>query len=143
MEKSERIQLEELLRNYQTLKITIRNLEKSLNHDIAIRTTTYSDNKRISTPTKFSPVEESFLDRCKANERIESYQRLVDLVEHGLSLLSFEERQFIEMRFFKRFSIAKISNEMLYSVRQIHRIRKKALDRLLIALSSFLIEHVS
>lgn len=139
--KSEIRQLEDLLRSYPDFKMTMLNLKKSLELNISIRTTTYSDNKGIGTSTKFSPTEEAFLDRCKANERIEEYQSLIDLVEHGLSLLSFDERQFIEMRFFKRFSISKISNEMLYSVRQIHRIRKKALDRLLIVISPFLVEH--
>lgn len=132
--------LQNFLRSYPSYKVAILNLRRSLEHDITPKTTRYGHDKRSGIATKFSPTEEAFLDRVKVNEQIEGYQLLVDSIDAALSYLSLEQQRVIELRFFEGRSIASISAKLMFSERQIQRLKKGALERLVISLSPFLVD---
>lgn len=133
--------IEDHLRNYQAYKTGILNLKKKLDYlHLPYITSTCGKEVSKGTFTPYSTTENAVLDRIespeaqKINETIKLYEMFVDSIDHALSEVSSDEQQFIKMRYFQKFTIMRISIEIGYSVRQIHRIRHKVLERLSISL---------
>lgn len=103
--------------------------------------------KRIEVAFKMYPfMLISFKDKAliekkthNSNHRVnEDYKMLTINMEKAMGLLSNNEREFLELRYFKDWTIVKIALEMNYSEQMLFRIRKKLIGKMYFALYPFL-----
>lgn len=132
MKKNDYRKAEGLLFNYPILKAEIRNLEidkKQLrdimgihgqSDNIKASTSTYAFNSSVENEVVSIENKEEYIDKV-----IISKQRLVDKIDNALSVLSEDERELVELRYFHRISIDRLA--MRYSTQPdtIYKRKKK------------------
>lgn len=147
-DKSKTRTIEELLRNYLAYKTGVVNLKQRIKCMYSPNITSSYKLREGSTGTfnVHSTTEATALDCLESPElqrihkTIHRYEMIISTINHALEHLPEDQRQFVELRYFQNFSLTKISNELMFSVRQLSRIRNRVLNYLLIALSHLVID---
>lgn len=117
--------VEKHLRNYNNYKISLSNLERQLS--IAS-----SDNPRYySPPHSNKHSSEKFI-----KSEIEFMKMLIETIDKALTELSDIEREFVQYRYFNKWTVNKTALEMGYSEKAIFTIRNQVMDKLIIGLGS-------
>lgn len=117
--------VEKHLRNYNNYKISLSNLERQLS--IAS-----SDNPPYySPPHSNKHSSEKFI-----KSEIEFMKMLIETIDKALTELSDIEREFVQYRYFNKWTVNKTSLEMGYSEKAIFTIRNQVMDKLIIGLGS-------
>ena len=123
---------EDLIRGYNS-KLTLLENKKIMLNSIrnggtrAIRT----DNVRTSPTFKFySETEEQGITIAQIKQDIEDITRELLIIENALRVLTFKERQIIEMFYWLGYSWGRISDRVNYTVRQCQRIRTNAVHKM-------------
>lgn len=134
--------LENHLRNYPSYKVGIANLKKRMEYEYSPPTTTHYGLREGSTGTLTitSTTEKTALKRMELGEKVKLYQLFVDSISYAVELLPEDEKQFVQLRYFKKQSISRISMEIGYSLRSVHRIKQRALYQLLISLAHLVVD---
>ncbi|GMA49342.1 hypothetical protein GCM10025857_06990 [Alicyclobacillus contaminans] len=133
--------IEAHLRCYMSYKVGIRNLQKQLDYIMPSMTARY-DLAEGSHGTFFisSSTEKYAIDRIESkraldiHEQIAQYKLIVDSIDEALKTLTEEERSFVEMRYYKQWSVKKTAEALGYSEKNIFVIRTRAMDKLVICL---------
>lgn len=136
--------IESHLRHYLTYKTGIVNCQKQLDY-IMPNMTAHYDFVGGSTFHISNSTEKVAIDRIESkraldlHETIQRYLLIVQSIENALGDLKNQEREFIEHRYFNCMSIQEVKLVMGYSEeKSIYRIRRHALDKLLISLNNLL-----
>lgn len=108
-------QIEKILRLYPFLLISLKNDSKN---------NLYKINPHIET---------------KYHSLIINSKKIIKNLNEALNLLTEKEKTFLELRYFKNYSITKISIQMNYSEQMIFHIRKSLLNKLYFSLYPFII----
>lgn len=129
------------LRNYNSYIASIANLKKKLALMYPNVTTNYELKDDYSSVfTVRSTTENTALHRLESkealdiHEQIAIYEFIVDSILTAVQELNETERQFVQLRYFERKSFNYVTNELHFSVRTMHRMRKRVLSRLSISL---------
>lgn len=141
MDKESIAVLESHLRNYHSYKTGIANLKKRMEREYSPQVTTdYRLKESSRTLAISSTTEATVLKRMDLDKKIGLYQLFVDSMDNAIEQLPPDEKQFVQLRYFERQSIPKISMELFCSPRKIHRIKRRAMDQLLISLGHLILD---
>ena len=138
-------QIENHLRNYNTYKVGIKNLQRQLDYIMPNITANYELVNSSGVFTIKSDTEKYAIDRIESrralniHEDIQRYQIIIDSIDEAMKELSDLERKFIENRYFLRKTIGQTAIELGYSEKYIFNLRNQLFDKLLISLSSLII----
>ena len=139
-------QIEKYLRQYKTYKIGVMTLQKQLDYIMPNITATYEiADGSVGTFRLTSSTEQYAIDRIESKraliiyEDIERYNLIINSIDRAVSELDELEKEFVELRYINRKTIAQTTIEMGYSEKHIFNIRKNVLDKLLISLRGLLI----
>ncbi|MBM7717161.1 RinA family phage transcriptional activator [Bacillus thermophilus] len=138
-------ELESLLRHYKNFKTGIKNLQQQLDFIMPGITTSY-DIQEGSRGTFVidSKTERFAIDRIESKraldlrEKISIYELIVSCIDAALDDLNDNERQFVELRYFKGKTIEDLAEIMGYAPRSVFNLRNEVLERLSISLSGVL-----
>lgn len=133
------------LRNYETYKTAIRNLNKQLEYIMPDTTANYelADGSN-GTFNITSKTEKYAIDRIESRkalelyEDIQRYQIILDSIDESLKVLDDTEQEFVRLRYFKGYPVSKVAQELDFSDKHIFNIRKGVFDKLVIALRGIL-----
>lgn len=137
--------IEKHLKNYHTYKTGLANMKKQLEFYFPKITTSYEAREGSTGTFMFhSGTEEFGLKRIEKAQRIEreieKYGWIIESIESALQLLEPLEKEFVVKRYFKGWSVRKVSIEFGYSLRNIYVIREEAKKKLMISLNNLIIE---
>ncbi|WP_163581273.1 transcriptional regulator [Gracilibacillus saliphilus] len=117
--------IEKHLKKYNSYKIAIINMKEQLDR-IQSRNATKTNTLTLS-------------EKIEEQERLESYleelELLVESIDRSLEDLSDLEVEFIQYRYFNKWSIEKSALNLGYSGKAIFSIRNQIMDKLIISLS--------
>lgn len=135
-------EIEGHLRKFHTYKAGIKNLQRQINYIYPNVTAKYEFTRSGSGFVVSSSTEKTALDRIESKraldllEQIERFKIIVESIDEALNELQDQEREFIELRYFKDMSWNDIQRQLNYSERQLFYIRRKTLEKLLISLKN-------
>lgn len=137
--------IETHLRHYNTYKIGIENCKKQLDY-ILPSITSHFDYIGGNSFYIANSTERVAIDRIESKraldlyEEIEQYKIICDSIDRAFSELKPHEQDFIKLRYFDCQPIENVKREMGYSEhKSVYRIRRHALDKLLISLNNLII----
>jgi RinA family phage transcriptional activator len=134
MERKKQIKkIEYHLRNYKNYKVAVKNLQKQLD----LVTSMYPLYNVIPGNTKIdaSSTEPTVI----LTNQLSQNQMIIDAIDSAISQLTDIEKQFIEFRYFNKWSIEKSAMKIGYSDKTLFVIRNQIMDKLLISLSGIIL----
>jgi RNA polymerase sigma factor (sigma-70 family) len=143
MNKGEKIrELERLLRHYKTYKTGILNAEKQLEYLFPSLIASYEVIEGKGAFILSSSTEKAVLDRLESkkaldiHETIHNYTLITEAIDKSLEDLEEKEREFVKLRYIENMSVNDVSRKLRYSEKNVFKIRKRTLEKLLISLCS-------
>lgn len=135
--------IETHLRNYKSYKAAIFNLQKQLDSILPNLTASYEYKAGSAGVFKiWSSTEQAVLDRLESatalqiHEQMRNYKMIISSIDKALNALGEHEQLYVELRYFKGFSVEKVAREMNFSLPSLFRLRRRVLDRLTISLAN-------
>ncbi|WP_202078268.1 sigma factor-like helix-turn-helix DNA-binding protein [Caldalkalibacillus salinus] len=138
-------EIEYHLRQFRQYKVGMSNLKSQV--ELILPRTTSSYEKREGqhhVNWSRSSTEDCVMERLESQkvkaleQEIQKYQIIVHSIEQSLKELDEMERQFVQYRYFQRWTIRKISLELGYSESSVHALRRQLLNKLDISLKGIL-----
>lgn len=133
------------LKNYFNYITGINNMHKQMDYIMPGMTASYELREESVGAFVFSSSTEKYaIDRIESkralqlHEDIVIYELIVNSIKDAVEQLEDEEREFVELRYFKNNSINITAESMGYSERQVFSIRNNVKDKLLISLKNIL-----
>lgn len=131
--------IEKHLKKYKKYKISIQNLERTL--DLMYPKITSVLEPREGSSGNFNPksdTEEFAIKRIEKREKTEQsisqYKLIIDSIDAALKQLEPLEREFVEMRYIQNQNMKKVAVHLGYSLRMVYTINEEVKEELLITL---------
>ena len=135
--------IESHLRNYRNYLAGIKNMNKQMDYIMPGITANYELREESMGAFVFSSSTEKFaIDRIESkralqlHEDIMIYELIINSIDVALAELDDDEREFVELRYFKNQSILMVAEKMGYSERQVFLIRNAVREILGISLKN-------
>ncbi|MFD1172990.1 hypothetical protein [Oceanobacillus picturae] len=122
-EKKDKIKLiEYYLRHYTTFKVANDNLQRQLQY-------LTPDENQSHLSMNSDEIEKIIIIRKKLNETL----LIENSIENAISNLDMIEQKFINLRYFRNYSIEKTAQTIGYSKASLYVLRSRIMDKLLIS----------
>jgi DNA-directed RNA polymerase specialized sigma subunit len=136
--------IERNLKLYRTYEATIANCKRQLDYMLPSGVTSYDFDRGGNSGQVTSTTERSALERLEStraiemHKTIERYTLIIQSVDRALCGLEDLEKRFVELRYFKNFSMEQVAELIKYSLRTVYEIKRKTLEKLEISLVSLM-----
>lgn len=135
--------IESHLRNYRNYQAGIKNMNKQMDYIMPGITASYELREESMGAFVFSSSTEKYaIDRIESkralqlHEDIMIYQLIINSIDIAMAELDDDEKEFVELRYFKNHSILMVAEKMGYSERQVFLIRNSVREILGISLKN-------
>jgi hypothetical protein len=135
--------IEEHLKNYHIYVAGLENFREQMERLFPNITTAYTLREGSMGTFMFkSDTEEYGIDRAEISnmmkEQISIYEIVISSIERALKSLDETEREFVEYRYFKNWSVKRLAVKMGYSYRNMYEIRDCVKRKLMISLRNLI-----
>jgi hypothetical protein len=144
-DKTKYKEIEFHLRNYKTYCVALKNIAKQIEYFYPNITSNIPEVNYYGIKLKrFSKTEDTAIKNLESPEvqkmrkEMEKYKIIVQSIDSSLEIMEKDEKEFIQNRYFKNYSIKKTAIEMHYTEKHIFSIRKRVMDKLGLSLSGIL-----
>lgn len=137
-------EIEKLLYDYMTIKMSIVNLERQLQElegDISVQAMDLAREASTNSYYGTSSVEELAMireeKRNKLKRKLTLSKRYIFQIDSGMEVLCEAEKQIIELRYFQQYPWYRVAYEAQYNERWCRELKSRALKKMKLAIYGY------